>query len=268
MKTIPTIRKEECVSALQALQCVAMEHHVTAVLVGGAGQNTYERLGERFPRVRTVCINTNSEHLRSSSADLKLQIGKGLTFGSDCLFPEVGERCAERCRQEIIEALEGADLVFIIAGLGGGTGSGVAPYVAALARELGKHAIGIVIMPFLYEGTARRAVAEAALSAMRESTILTIAVENDSVLSKARHPESLSFHEGMVMVDEVVLSVLRRICELVTQPYREEVQRIMESAQDFASLEPRMNHVDVPRDAALAAEMDAGEEEVNPETHM
>ncbi|MEW5937214.1 MAG: hypothetical protein AB1665_05285 [Candidatus Thermoplasmatota archaeon] len=253
------------------MQCEAMEHNVTAVFVGGAGQNIHERLGDRFPKIKTICLNTNAEHLKTSSADLRIQLGKGVALGRDCLLPEIGECCAEKCRQEIAEALEGSDLVFIITGLGGGTSSGVSPFVTALTRQMEMPTIGIAIMPFSQEGPARRAVAEAALSAMREHTILTIAVENDSIHRLSKHPESLTFREGMAMVDEIVLRILTWICELATKPYEEPVHRIMESEQGFEPLEPRTENVEVPRDVAFAADgspMNPGAEDVNSEPQM
>ncbi|HEY7702976.1 MAG TPA: hypothetical protein VIB02_11735, partial [Candidatus Limnocylindrales bacterium] len=156
---------------------------ILVVGVGGGGSNAVDRMVDvGLPGVGFVTVNTDAQALRESRADLRLRIGdnvtRGLGAGGD---PEIGRRAAEENITRIAKAVDGADLVFVTAGLGGGTGSGAAPVVAAQAQELGALTIAVVTKPFDFEGTPRRAVAEDAAARLIDEVDAMITVPNDHV---------------------------------------------------------------------------------------
>src|SRR3990172_2854685 len=153
---------------------------------GGAGQNTITRLTEMgIEGATTVSLNSDAKHLAVGKADKKILIGKELTRGLGCGgYPEVGKKCAEESRNEIKDILEGVDLLFAIAGLGKGTGTGSVPVVCELAKSQGAIVIAVVTMPFKLEG-ARIQKAEDGLSSLRQVTDTVIVIENDKLLKYA-----------------------------------------------------------------------------------
>ena len=158
---------------------------IKVVGVGGGGVNAINRMIERNLRgVEFIAINTDIQALMTSDAELKLDVGReltrGLGAGSD---PEVGRQAAEAHRDEIEDALKGADMVFIAAGEGGGTGTGAAPVVAEIAKALGALTIGIVTRPFSFEGRRRAVQADAGIAKLKEKVDTLIVVPNDRLLS-------------------------------------------------------------------------------------
>ena len=186
--------------------------------VGGGGGNAVDRMVDvGLPGVGFVAVNTDAQALRESRAELRVRIGdrvtRGLGSGGD---PEIGRRAAEEDAERIGAAVAGADLVFVTAGLGGGTGSGAAPTVAAKAREGGALTIAVVTKPFDFEGTPRRDVADDAAEALLAEVDAMITVPNDQV-GQVIDPDASAL-EAFRVVDEVLLKAVEGIVELLTAP--------------------------------------------------
>ncbi len=182
---------------------------IKVVGVGGGGVNAVNRMIEAgLKGVEFIAMNTDAQALLMSDADLKLDIGRqltrGLGAGSD---PEVGRQAAEEHREEIEEALKGADMVFITAGKGGGTGTGASPVVAEIARSLGALTIAVVTRPFSFEGRRRAMQAEAGIQRLKEQVDAVIVIPNDRLLSVAT--EKTSMVNAFKMADEVLLQASR-----------------------------------------------------------
>jgi cell division protein FtsZ len=191
---------------------------ILVVGVGGGGGNAVDRMVDAgIPGVGFVACNTDAQALRASRADLRIRIGdaitRGLGSGGD---PETGRRAADADANKIASAVAGADLVFVTAGLGGGTGSGAAPIVAAKAREQGALTIAVVTKPFEFEGARRREIAEAAATQLLAEVDALITVPNDRVGDVAR--EEASALEAFRMVDDVLLQAVSGIVDLLTAP--------------------------------------------------
>ncbi|CAG4901368.1 cell division protein FtsZ [Acidithrix sp. C25] len=191
---------------------------IRVVGIGGGGSNAVNRMIDAGLRgVEFIVINTDAQALVGSDADIQLQIGKdttrGLGAGSD---PEVGKLAAEDHREEIEEALRGADMVFIAAGEGGGTGTGGAPVVAQIARSLGALTIGVVTRPFAFEGRNRSRQAEAGILRLREEVDTLIVIPNDRIISAATDRTTLE--DGFKMADEVLMQGVQGITDLITKP--------------------------------------------------
>jgi cell division protein FtsZ len=183
---------------------------------GGAGQNTITRLNEMgIQGASTVSINTDAKHLTVGKADKKILIGKDVTRGLGAGgYPEIGKKAAEEARNEIKEGLEGADLVFVCAGEGGGTGTGAAPVVAEIAKSMNAIVMGVVTMPFKIEG-ARISKAEDGLARLRQVTDTVIVIENDRLL---RYAGNLPIQQAFAFADELVASMVKGITETITLP--------------------------------------------------
>ncbi|MFL5686370.1 MAG: cell division protein FtsZ [Chloroflexota bacterium] len=191
---------------------------ILVVGVGGGGSNAVDRMVDvGLPGVGFVAVNTDAQALRESRAEQRVRIGdrvtRGLGSGGD---PEIGRRAADEDAERIAAAVAGADLVFVTAGLGGGTGSGAAPTVAAKAREGGALTIGVVTKPFDFEGTPRRDVAEDAAEALLAEVDAMITVPNDQV-GQVIDPDASAL-EAFRVVDEVLLKAVEGIVELLTAP--------------------------------------------------
>src|ERR1700674_2445504 len=154
---------------------------IRVVGVGGAGLNALDRMIDGgITQVDFVAVNTDIEQLQTSDAPNKIHIGSELTEGlGSGADPEIGRRAAEEGYDQIKRALRGSDMVFVTAGEGGGTGSGAAPVVARIARELGALTVGIVTTPFKFEGTKRRGQAEIGVQLLRQACDTTIVIPND-----------------------------------------------------------------------------------------
>jgi cell division protein FtsZ len=191
---------------------------IRVVGVGGGGLNAVNRMIEAgISQVEFVAVNTDIQQLRACEAPIKLHIGReltqGLGSGSD---PEVGRRAAEEAYDQIKHVLRGSDMVFITAGEGGGTGSGAAPVVARIARELGALTVGIVTLPFRFEGTHRRAQAEAGVEGLRSTCDTVIVIPNDRLLEVL--DRSTSMLEAFRVADDVLRQGVQGICDLITTP--------------------------------------------------
>ena len=189
---------------------------IVAVGCGGAGQNTITRLTEMgCEGATTVSLNSDAKALAVGKADKKILIGKELTRGLGCGgYPEVGKKAAEESRSEIKEAIEGADIVFAVAGLGKGTGTGSIPVVCEMAKSTGALVIAVVEMPFKVEG-ARVSKAEDGLSRLRQVCDTAIVIENDKLLEWAGN---LTIQQAFAVADELVANMIKGISETITLP--------------------------------------------------
>jgi cell division protein FtsZ len=191
---------------------------IKVVGVGGGGVNAVNRMIDAgLKGVEFIAVNTDAQALLMSDADIKLDIGReltrGLGAGSD---PEVGRLAAEEHRQEIEEVLLGADMVFITAGEGGGTGTGAAPVIAEMAKTIGALTIGVVTRPFAFEGRRRSVQAEAGIQKLKEKVDTQIVIPNDRLLTVSN--EKTSMMNAFKMADEVLLQGVQGITDLITTP--------------------------------------------------
>ena len=191
---------------------------IRVVGVGGAGLNAIDRMIDAgINQVEFVAVNTDIQQLQMSDAPAKIHIGRELTHGlGSGAEPEVGRAAAHEAYDQIKHALRGSDMVFVTAGEGGGTGSGAAPIVAKIARELGALTVGIVTMPFKFEGTRRRRQAEDGIKALREACDTTIVIPNDRLLEVL--DRSTSMLEAFRVADDVLRQGVQGICDLITLP--------------------------------------------------
>lgn len=197
-------------------------HNYLAVIkvvgIGGGGVNAVNRMIEQgLKGVEFIATNTDAQALLMSDADVKLDVGRdstrGLGAGAD---PEVGRKAAEDAKDEIEELLRGADMVFVTAGEGGGTGTGGAPVVASIARKLGALTVGVVTRPFSFEGKRRSNQAENGIAALRESCDTLIVIPNDRLLQMG--DAAVSLMDAFRSADEVLLNGVQGITDLITTP--------------------------------------------------
>ncbi|TQM83570.1 cell division protein FtsZ [Saccharothrix saharensis] len=197
-------------------------HNYLAVIkvvgIGGGGVNAVNRMIEvGLKGVEFIAVNTDAQALLMSDADVKLDIGRELTRGLGAgANPEVGHKAAEDHREEIEEVLKGADMVFVTAGEGGGTGTGGAPVVASIARKLGALTIGVVTRPFSFEGKRRAKQAEEGIQALRNECDTLIVIPNDRLLQLG--DIGVSLMDAFRSADEVLLSGVQGITDLITTP--------------------------------------------------
>ncbi|MFG1821774.1 cell division protein FtsZ [Microbispora bryophytorum] len=191
---------------------------IKVVGIGGGGVNAVNRMIEEgLKGVEFIAINTDAQALLMSDADVKLDVGRELTRGLGAgANPEVGRRAAEDHREEIEEVIKGADMVFVTAGEGGGTGTGGAPVVAGIARSLGALTIGVVTRPFSFEGKRRAMQAEAGIETLREEVDTLIVIPNDRLLSIS--DRQVSVLDAFKAADQVLLSGVQGITDLITTP--------------------------------------------------
>lgn len=183
--------------------------------VGGGGGNAVNRMiDEELTGVEFVSMNTDAQALQASKADRKIQLGARLTRGLGAgAQPEVGRQALAESEREVRDVLEGSDLVFVTAGMGGGTGTGAAPMVAEIAREQGALTIGIVTKPFAFEGTKRHAYAKRGLAELRRAVDTMIVVANERLLAVV--PKGASMRDALKKADEVLLNATRGISDLI-----------------------------------------------------
>src|ERR671925_1273680 len=168
-------------------------------------------------QVEFIAVNTDIQQLQTSDAPVKIHIGRELTEGlGSGADPELGRLAADESYDQIKRALRGSDMVFVTAGEGGGTGSGAAPIVAKIARDLGALTVGIVTLPFRFEGTRRRAQAESGVTALREACDTTIVIPNDRLLEVL--DRSTSMLDAFKVADDVLRQGVQGICDLITMP--------------------------------------------------
>ncbi|XVQ13819.1 cell division protein FtsZ [Spirillospora sp. CA-255316] len=191
---------------------------IKVVGIGGGGVNAVNRMIEEgLKGVEFIAINTDAQALLMSDADVKLDVGRELTRGLGAgANPDVGRKAAEDHREEIEEVLKGADMVFVTAGEGGGTGTGGAPVVANVARSLGALTIGVVTRPFSFEGKRRAMQAEAGIETLRDEVDTLIVIPNDRLLSIS--DRQVSVLDAFKAADQVLLSGVQGITDLITTP--------------------------------------------------
>ncbi|OGQ84295.1 MAG: cell division protein FtsZ [Deltaproteobacteria bacterium RIFOXYA12_FULL_58_15] len=189
---------------------------IKVIGVGGGGGNAINTMiSGNINGVEFVAANTDRQALGNNLAPLKVQIGQSLTKGLGAgANPEIGREAALEDREQIAAALEGADMVFITAGMGGGTGTGAAPVIASIARSLGALTVGVVTKPFFFEGNRRRRHAEQGILALRESVDTLITIPNQRLLSIT--DESTSMMDAFKKADEVLLNAVQGISDLIT----------------------------------------------------
>ncbi|MDF2630481.1 MAG: ftsZ, partial [Symbiobacteriaceae bacterium] len=192
--------------------------NIKVIGVGGGGNNAVNRMIAAGLRgVEFVAVNTDAQALKGAMAPIKLQIGnkltKGLGAGAD---PEVGNRAAEESRDEIANALRGADMVFVTAGMGGGTGTGAAPIVAEIAKEMGALTVGVVTKPFTFEGRKRQLQAEKGIQGLKAKVDTLITIPNDRLLQVV--DKKTSIVEAFRIADDVLRQGVQGISDLIAVP--------------------------------------------------
>ena len=191
---------------------------IKVIGVGGAGNNAVNRMIEAgIKNVEFVAVNTDRQALNGSKASSKIQIGEKLTRGLGAgANPDIGTQAAEESKAEIAEALKGADMVFVTAGMGGGTGTGAAPIVAATAKELGILTIGVVTKPFTFEGKKRLAQAERGIASLKGKVDSLVVIPNDKLLQVIDRKTSMV--EAFRMADDVLRQGVQGISDLISLP--------------------------------------------------
>lgn len=192
--------------------------NIKVIGVGGGGNNTVNRMIEHEVQgVEFIAVNTDAQALHLSKAEIRMQIGAQLTRGLGAgANPEVGKKAVEESREQIEEALRGADMVFVTAGMGGGTGTGAAPAIAEIARDLGALTIGVVTRPFTFEGRKRATQAAGGIAAMKKAVDTLIVIPNDRLLGiiDKKTPMLEAFREA----DNVLRQGIQGISDLIAIP--------------------------------------------------
>ncbi len=190
---------------------------IKVVGIGGGGGNAIDRMADCVTGVDFISINTDQQALSRSKATVKLQIGEKITHGKGAgSKPEVGEKAAEESKDQIAELLKGTDMVFITAGMGGGTGTGAAPIVAEIAKEMGILTVGIVTTPFLFEGKRRMEQAESGISKLKQHVDSLIVIPNERL--KHISEERITLQNAFFAADDVLLQGVQSITDLIVIP--------------------------------------------------
>ena len=192
--------------------------NIKVIGVGGGGNNAVNRMIEHGVQgVDFIAVNTDAQALNLSKAEYKLQIGNKLTRGLGAgANPEVGKKAAEESREQLEEVLRGADMVFVTAGMGGGTGTGAAPVIASIARDLGALTVGVVTRPFSFEGRKRQTQAIGGIAAMKEAVDTLIVIPNDKLLQIV--DKSTPMLEAFREADNVLRQGVQGISDLIATP--------------------------------------------------
>ncbi len=190
---------------------------IKVIGVGGGGSNALEHMvASKIDGVDFICLNTDAQALRQSSANTQLQLGtditKGLGAGAD---PDIGRQAALEDRERIMEVLDGADMIFIAAGMGGGTGTGAAPVIAQIAKDMGILTVAVVTKPFPFEGGKRLKVAEAGLAELKQHVDSLITIPNERLLSVLGR--DISMIDAFKAANDVLLGAVQGIADLITQ---------------------------------------------------
>jgi cell division protein FtsZ len=190
---------------------------IKVIGVGGGGNNAVNRMIDSgMEHIEFIVANTDLQALRMSRAGIKIQLGVKLTNGLGAgANPEIGRKAALEDSDKIIEALEGADMIFVTAGLGGGTGTGAAPIIASLASEMGALTVAVVTKPFAFEGKRRMQQAERGISELMESVDTTIVIPNEKLLAVA---ENAGFFESFRIADDILRQGVQGISDIITIP--------------------------------------------------
>lgn len=191
---------------------------IKVIGVGGGGNNAVNRMiAAGLHGVEFITVNTDAQALMHSQAPFRIQIGEKLTKGLGAgANPEIGEKAAQETREEIIKALRGADMVFVTAGMGGGTGTGAAPVVAECAKEVGALTVGVVTKPFSFEGRRRQAQAELGTAKLKEKVDTLITIPNDRLLQVA--DKRTSMIDAFRIADDVLRQGVQGISDLIAVP--------------------------------------------------
>ncbi|MGD0997331.1 MAG: cell division protein FtsZ [Thermoleophilia bacterium] len=191
---------------------------IKVVGVGGGGTNAVNRMVDSGIRgVEFIAVNTDSQALQACDADVKIHVGQEITHGlGGGAVPEVGRQAVEVSRDQIKQALKGADMVFVTAGEGGGTGTGAAPVIAAVARELGALTVAIVTRPFSFEGRKREEQAQGGIDELRAAVDTVIVIPNDRLLQVV--DRSTTIVEAFRYADDILRQGVQGICDLITVP--------------------------------------------------
>lgn len=210
--------RHEEVKKMSNSQSLETFARIKVVGVGGGGCNAVDRMiTEGLQGVEFIAVNTDAQALTLSKAETRVRIGekltRGLGSGGD---PEVGQKAAEESADELYNVLKGADMVFVTAGIGGGTGTGAAPIVAQIAREVGALTIGVVTRPFTFEGARRIKVAEAGITKLKEKVDTLIVIPNDRLLQIV--DKRIGLQDAFSVADDVLRQGIQGISELITIP--------------------------------------------------
>lgn len=191
---------------------------IKVIGVGGGGNNAVERMIQSDVKgIEFVVVNTDKQILNNSKAHTKLQIGSKLTRGLGAGGnPEVGQKSAEESKNEISEVLQGSDMVFITAGMGGGTGTGAAPIIAEVAKDMGILTVGVVTKPFMFEGMKRKKQADAGIEALKGKVDTLVIIPNDRLLETAEKRTTMV--EAFGMADDVLRQGIQGISDLIAVP--------------------------------------------------
>ncbi|MFA5651841.1 MAG: cell division protein FtsZ [Candidatus Paceibacterota bacterium] len=186
--------------------------------VGGSGKNAVNHMiNSKVKGVDFIAINTDAQDLHQSQAGKKIHIGKNLTKGLGTgMNPELGKRAAEETKEELQEMLKGADMVFVASGMGGGTGSGAAPVIAKIAKELGILTIAVVTKPFMFEGNQRGKIAELAIEELKKNVDAIIVVPNDRLMSMVT--KDTTAKSAFAICDDILRQAVEGISDLITTP--------------------------------------------------
>ncbi|MDO8565272.1 MAG: cell division protein FtsZ [bacterium] len=191
---------------------------IKVIGVGGSGKNTVNHMiNSKVKGVDFIAINTDAQDLHHSLAKKKIHIGKNLTRGLGTgMNPELGKRAVEETKEEVQEAIKGADMVFVTCGVGGGTGSGAAPVVARTARENGCLTVAVVTKPFFFEGQQRMKIAEAAIEDLKQAVDALIIIPNDRLLQTVE--KNISAKNAFAICDNILKEAVEGISDLITTP--------------------------------------------------
>jgi cell division protein FtsZ len=205
-------------SIFELEESVTQNARMKVVGIGGGGGNAVNRMiAEHLSGVEFISVNTDAQALLNNKADIKVQIGKKLTRGLGAgARPEIGRQAVDENKDEVQRILQGADLVFVTCGMGGGTGTGAAPIIASMAREMGILTVGIVTKPFLFEGKKRMRQAEMGITEMRKHVDTMIVVPNERLMAVVG--KGVTFQDALKKADEVLLNATRGISEVITRP--------------------------------------------------
>ena len=197
-------------------EAISLNAHMKVVGVGGGGGNAVNRMiAERLTGVEFITVNTDAQALMNTKADVKIQIGKKLTRGLGAgARPEIGRQAIEENKDDVLQILSGADLVFVTCGMGGGTGTGAAPIISQLARDVGALSVGIITKPFLFEGRKRMRQADIGIAEMRNRVDTMVVVPNERLLAVVG--KNVPFQDALKKADEVLLQATHGISTLIT----------------------------------------------------
>jgi cell division protein FtsZ len=191
---------------------------IKVIGVGGSGKNAVNHMvNAKVKGIDFISINTDAQDLHHSLAKKKIHVGKNLTRGLGAgMNPEIGKRAAEETREEIQEAVKGADMVFVTGGMGGGTGTGASPVVARIAKEMGALTIGVVTKPFAFEGALRTKLAEQGIAELRDAVDALVIVPNDRLMMVIS--KETTAKQAFTMSDEILKEAVEGISDLITTP--------------------------------------------------